>query len=526
MSAQNPTDEGRSYILRVNPGIQRDGTTFASRSWIDGQWCRFQRGLPRKIGGYESIVTDLANIPRGIILVNNSPNFNMFVGDQASLTYWTIDENGNVLSGPNVGVTPVPFPANPNYLWTFDTMFYTINSSNVLIAHPGANLSAIDSTINTPVYYGNPLVNVPFIPAVQPNTSPTDPNFPTLNPNQPIVTSGGVVVLHPVLLIFGNDGFVQWTYPNSPNRILNNARVTGTKIVAGLPTRGGNSSPAGLLWSLDSLIRVTQTGTDEIDFTFDTVTSQSSILSSSSVIQYDSEYYWIGGDRFLGYNGTVFEVPNNMNLNYFFNNLNFSQSQKIWSTKVTQYGEIWHFYPSNLFPNSNECNAVLIHNLRENTWYDSQINRSCGIFDETFAQPIWCDNVPGSSDIWLQESGVDQVAGEVVTAIPFLCQTGNMAYCAVAPDGNTPGLDRWIDLYRLEPDAIQSGNMTLVVSGKRYARSTVQTSDPYTFGSDQEKIDLREQRREMTLIFQNAMVGGDFQMGQMLMVMRVGDARQ
>jgi len=399
-------------------------------------------------------------------------------------------------------------------------MFYTINASNVLIAHPGANLSAIDSTVETPIYYGNPLANVPFIAAIQPTSTP---GAPTLNPGQPIVTSGGVVVLHPFLMIFGNDGFVEWTYANSTNRIMDNARVTSTKIVAGLPTRGGNSSPAGLLWTLDSLIRVTQTGTSAIEFTFDTVTSQSSILSSSSVIEYDSEYYWIAGDRFLGYNGTVFEVPNNMNLNYFFNNLNYAQSQKVWSTKVTQYGEIWHFYPSG---NSVECNKVIIHNIRENTWYDTQLNRGCGIFDETFAQPIWCDNTAGNSTIWLQENGLDQVLDGVITAIPFNFETGSMAFCAVAPDGSTPGMDRWIDLYRLEPDAIQAGTMTLVVSGKKYARSNVVNSDPFTFGSDQERIDIREQRREMTLLFSSSDIGSDFQMGQMLMVMRVGDARQ
>ena len=43
MSSQNPMDEGRVYILNVQPGIQRDGTGFASRFWRDGQWCRFQR---------------------------------------------------------------------------------------------------------------------------------------------------------------------------------------------------------------------------------------------------------------------------------------------------------------------------------------------------------------------------------------------------------------------------------------------------------------------------------------------------
>ena len=38
--------------LQVKPGIQRDGTQFASPTYVDGKWCRFQNALPRKMGGW------------------------------------------------------------------------------------------------------------------------------------------------------------------------------------------------------------------------------------------------------------------------------------------------------------------------------------------------------------------------------------------------------------------------------------------------------------------------------------------
>lgn len=43
------------YTLGVTPGIKRDGTTFESREFSDGEWCRFQRGVPKKIGGYRQM---------------------------------------------------------------------------------------------------------------------------------------------------------------------------------------------------------------------------------------------------------------------------------------------------------------------------------------------------------------------------------------------------------------------------------------------------------------------------------------
>ena len=36
-------------------GIQRDGTVLDNKYYNDGQWVRFQRGRPRKVGGYRQM---------------------------------------------------------------------------------------------------------------------------------------------------------------------------------------------------------------------------------------------------------------------------------------------------------------------------------------------------------------------------------------------------------------------------------------------------------------------------------------
>jgi len=113
-------------------------------------------------------------------------------------------------------------------------------------------------------------------------------------------------------------------------------------------------------------------------------------MSSSGVIEYDGIFYWAGIDRFLMYNGVVAEVPNTMNLNYFFDNVNYSQRQKVWCTKVPRYNEIWWFYPKG---DATECTDAIIYNVKDKTWYDSGqapgANRSSGWFTEVFPKPIW-----------------------------------------------------------------------------------------------------------------------------------------
>jgi hypothetical protein len=493
------------YSLTIPAGIQRDGTLLSMRNWTDGQWCRFYRQLPKKMGGYSQMIANLDFIPRGNYVVNNSPNFNVYFGDRQSLKFFPVNFTGQVL-GPIVDRTPALFAASDNNEWSFDTMYSTIDNSSILIAYAGPNLGAIDNNVEAPIYFGDSLANTPLVPTG-------------------ISVSGGIVVLHPFLFMFGNSGDVMWSNANDPTTIMGSARITGRKIVAGYPTRGGNSSPAGLLWSLDSLIRVTQVGTTEIEFNFDTVASDSSILSSKGIVEYDGIYYWASVDRFHYYNGVVQELPNSSSLNYFFNNLNYSQRQKVWATKVTKWGEIWWFYPTG---NNTECNKAVIFNVREQCWYDTNISRSCGYFEQTFDKPIWSGNTPdlsGKFNIWLHETGVDQNINGTLTAIDSYIETSDIAWVGTGPDTQNQNIDRWVDLYRVEPDFIQSGDMNLIVKGREYARSDSVDSAPYLFSSDTIKIDLREQRRQMNLRFESNVIGGDYYMGRVLMVARIGDKR-
>lgn len=487
------------------PGIQRDGTTFDSPNWIDGQWCRWYNGRPQKMGGYQQMVGGLPNVPRGTFVVPNTPEYNIYIGDFESIKYFPADNASGLAIGPLVDRTPAGFGASPYNEWGFDIMYSDLDNSSVLVAQATQNLYAIDQTVNSPIYYGDALANTPLI----------ETGFST---------SGGFVVLHPYLFYFGNNGDVGWTVANNPTTSMDSARITGSKIVAGVSTRGGNSSPAGLLWSLDSLIRVTQVGTTSVEFAFDTVTSQSSILSSNGIIEYDGMYFWAAVDRFLVYNGVVQELPNNMSLQYFFDNLNYAQRQKVWATKYTKYGEIWWFYPSGT---SVECDKAIVYNVREKSWYDTSIGRSSGYYSQVFSKPIWTGNSPdgGPYSVWEHEVGVDQVINNVHTAIDSSCETSVIAFVGIGPGGQPSSTDKTVYAYKFEPDFVQTGDITLTVIGREYANAPPVTSINYVFDNTTDKVDLREQRRLMTLRFDSNEIGGYYQMGKCLLVPRLGDTR-
>jgi hypothetical protein len=463
------------FALDTQPGIQRDGTDFDKQFYNDGKWVRFQRGRPRKIGGYREILNDLEGPSRGIYVSSQNIFTNIFNGYADGLELLPVNSNG---TGAGVNHLPLSnFTASPKNLWQFDSFTDVSGSGNtLLLAHPGQNLDLIDSSANTPVL-GGPITGgamskigvftdsattVTGSPSVTLATSNlligagqsvTGTGIPTgttvvsvstttvvlsanatangtvtLTFDNNVDVSGGVVVLHPYVFVYGNNGLVKncsagnvddWVTADA-----NEVNVSATKIVQGLPVRGGSNSPSGLFWSLDSLVRVSfigGTGTPPQYWRYDTISSQSSILSSQCVIEYDGIYFWVGVDRFLMYNGVVKEVPNNMNQNWFFDNLNFAQRQKVWVTKVPRFGEIWWYYPRG---DSIECNDAIIYNVRENTWYDAGqaagARRSAGYFSQVFHYPVNASWEPTVADV------IDEVsilnAGTLYTNGVYLAQ--------------------------------------------------------------------------------------------------------
>ena len=574
--------------LNIPAGIQKDGTVFDSPMYVDGRWVRFQRGRPRKMGGYRSIFINVPSISRGMIMQSQTGLNYVYSGFFDSLKYWQTDDNNGVGSGPT-GITLNNFTSSANNLWQFDIGYdYNGTGALQLIAHPGQNLLNIDSTAETPVLTGsfpggtlskvgvftavgnlsgttitiasaNFLIGVGQVvtgtgipanttvtaatvagstTAVTVSNSMTTGTSITVTFDNSVSVSGGACMLYPYLFVYGNNGTIRNSsagdFSNWIAADANENSVSATKIVKGMAVRGGTTSPAGLFWSLDSLIRVTYSpttvGASTLYWKYDIVTSQSSILSSQCVIEYDGIYYWCGVDRFLAYNGVVQEIKNNSNINYFFDNLNFTQRQKVWAAKIPRWGEIWWFYPHG---DSEECNNAIIFNVRDQIWYDAGFavgaNRSAGVFSEVFKYPIWADNQEnqsGNYSLWQHEIGTDTVYLSNVSAVESYFETNSIGWVGGGPGQRTlQGANRWIRLERLEPDFVQTGDMSLVVTGKGYAEDVDDPSDPYDFSPSTLKLDLREQRREMRLKFISNTVNGNYQMGNVLISADIGDER-
>jgi len=470
------------YSLAIPAGIKRDGTVFQNDQYTDGVWCRFQRGDPKKMGGYKTIFTAFNGIYRGMISIPyNGVNY-VFAGTAQNLDVFTTGTSYSAGSGPfivnflpgsvfanvtsntttqvvvpgnatttfaptktfiisqfgtptvytistsvhttspnqtTITFTPAapagtidtiwlndsiftPDPLNGPYRndWQFDAQFSPQGGNLACLAHPGLNLVNIDNGVTTQVLVGNVLPD-----------NDNDYYFTGLcdsegqNPTyKPISVDGGVCVLYPFIFVYGSHGFIannnidlslggytsnsfyDWNGP-----LANQTNVASSKIVKGMPMRGGTNSPSGLFWATDSLIRVSfNPQATSIYWVYDIVSSQISIMSSNAVVEMDGVFFWMGVDRFYLYNGSVQVLPNDKNVNWLFNNLNYEQRQKVWATKIPRYNEIWFFYPRGT---ATECTDAIIYNVKDKLWYDAGqavgARRSCGYTTELFPTPIW-----------------------------------------------------------------------------------------------------------------------------------------
>jgi hypothetical protein len=368
------------FELTSQPGVRRDGTSLDSPFYNDGVWVRWQRQRPKKMGGYR-MMSQLANGPIRSMLVDSRNGINSV----HSFSPWGIQRLQFSTSGAGGNLddrTPANFVPDYALTWTHGVLWSGIGSLyTALLAANTPDLMQIDSDQLGNVWFGN-ITDSSTMAQVMTNTGP-------------LQVSGGITVLQPFAVAFGSNGLIKnskendftpsgWD-PAASGTLANEANVAGTKFIAGAPVRGGSQAPAGLFWALDALVRMTFVGGTNV-WQYDTLSQPTSILSKKGIIEHDGKFFWPGTDRFLFYNGVVQELPNQMNSNWFFENLNYDNRNKVWGTKIARWGELWWFYPRE---GATECDHAVIYNYNENTWYDAKKERSAGGQVQLFPYPIW-----------------------------------------------------------------------------------------------------------------------------------------
>jgi hypothetical protein len=495
-------------LMLSQPGVQRDGTRLASKQYLDARWCRFHAGLPRKMLGFCEQVRDVDGLVRQFGLESYDGFSYVHAGTQNVLQRYTINLSSGAVSGLT-DRTPVGFAASEFNNWQFSVVYNTANDSNLLLAHAAPNINDITDTAERPVYYGEVRDTAALLEITGSEVS------------------GGVCAMWPYFLRFGNDGEVAWPVPGNLTDLTGtgsgSARPCGNKIVRGIPLRG-SGGPAALLWSLDSLVKCQFVGGDRI-FDFDTITTNSSVLSSNGIIEHNGVYYWATSTGFVLFNGVMRAIPNDDNLQWFLENLNFDQRQKVFAVKNPRWSEIWWCFP---YGTATECTHAVVYNYERGFWYDTILpngGRTAGIYEHIYRFPVMAgsrvNDDTGGTSTWQHECGLDEISGAPRMSRAILSRFETNEKNLIVPatlDANA--ISRGLSYSLLEPDFDQVGDLTLTVKSRANARSRTRTTGPITIPDNPEPSEqltkFKHTGRLTSFVIESNSLGGNYIAGSPL----------
>ena len=517
-----PDKQGIPIPLDAQPGIQRDGTFYRSNAFIDGQWVRFLHDWPQKMGGYQSIDIGNDEVVGNMYIVPKSTSNDIYLGRPSTLNYINLSNAGIVTSEidrtPTSGFTPAV-----NNLWSFTKLSYIDHSgdnNNYIIAQVAPTRDDIATQDEGPIFIGSTQDNTPL-------TQITDGSTPTaLN----VLCSGGVIVLSPIIIAYGNNGLLNWCSPNDPmnwvtGSIRNALFIDSTKVVKGVLYQGSL-----IFFTLTSIVRVNYTPADSGagSLSYSTIQDGISILSANSVIVYQNLIFWIGQGQFYLFNGSVQRLQNDMCHDYFYDNLATAYQSKIYGMVNPEYDEIIWFWTmedrDNPDATPTENNQAIIYNVGKSVWTTTAWPRSCGQPLSTYKFPIMASSalektqsgqsVIESYPIWEHEIGFDKVLQDVSYPIHSFVRYPIKDLFSSSPSGAS---NRLMEVLRIENDFIINETMTVTLYVQMYPNGPIQTIGPVSFDESTLFIDnVLCQGRLISVQFDSNVLGGYYAGGKIL----------
>lgn len=148
--------------------------------------------------------------------------------------------------------------------------------------------------------------------------------------------------------------------------------LSETSVIKDMKPLQGNM----YIYSNDSIHVMRLTGNSLAPVAFGNVTDEYGCLTTGGVIEYDGKHLVIGRNDiyvFTGNPGNIQSLSASRVKDYFFNNLNPTYEQRLFTLLNHRENEIWICYPT-LASLAGESDEALIWNYRGNTWTIRDLN--------------------------------------------------------------------------------------------------------------------------------------------------------
>lgn len=361
--------------VELPPGIYKNGTEYQAKGrWSNGNLVRFIDGTKRPVGGWRRAqdptgtnLVQLAGVPRRAIAWRGDAGaYRLGVGTTSHLFLI----KGSVITD----ITPVGFTSGLAD-GSYSPGGATTGAGPLMAALTDADTWHLDN-------FGDWLVGV-CSSTGKLYTWQNDAAYPAaIAAGSPSGCRGVVVTPERFVVALGDSTSVRkvtWASQESTTDwVASDINTAGDFDLAttGRLMCGRRTKAQTLLFTDNDLHTMDYIG-GVLVYRFEQAGSHCGIISPNAVAILDATAIWMGHRNFYVYDGFVQPLPCDV-ADYVFGDFNEAQRAKVWALSLSQYGEVWWFYPSG---SSTTNDRYVCYNYRERHWSIGTLARSCG-FDE------------------------------------------------------------------------------------------------------------------------------------------------
>lgn len=475
--------------LVIPPGIVSDDTTFASAGrWADGNNMRPWRGSMQTIGGWNLLTSGLSGVCRNVLpWTDNAGYTNIAFGTHSHLYVRLNGSNYDITPAAGFTAGAVNGAGGPGYgAGTYGSGTYGGSTASDYwpltwsLANWGQNLLASPRGQSLFVWE-----NVTANPATQVANAPDEITYMLVSKRQVFALGCNEEVsgtFNP-LCIRGSDleDYDDWT--TSPTNNAFEYIVSGSgRIVA-----GAEIGDYIAVWTDNGLYLGVDVGSGTVSYRFDRVAENCGLIGPNAFTVINQTAYWITPDyQFYrwqpGAEPQLLPCPIR---NDFKDNVAAGQFEKISCCTVSQYGEIWWFYPD--VRDGNENSRYVAFSAIDGQWFRGRIARSACVDAGPTRFPVYV--TPDGSAFW-HEEGQTANGGALDWSLTSADQYFNNAADFMLIKGFWPDFED------------QRGGVDLTLYLRKYPQApTIYTKGPYSLAVGQSKKDFMVSGRVAALTF-------------------------
>lgn len=511
-----------------------DSPLVSMQRYIDGDFVRFYRGRPEKIGGNLLLSTAgaMASAPRGVCAWNDLTAQQWIAAGTATKLYALSNTSFTPIDiTPTSGFTPGGVNPTLGFGWgagtwsagtwgtprtvstfTQDPLFWSVaNFGKLLLASPS----------DGPLYVWDP-TTVPQVPAALVTADTSGNSYPP-SPAVPSVIRGFWVTAERFVICFGCNGptgaaqnlmrlywcaqgdYQDWNTAHTPSELAalpgapagSRQLTNGTRIMNGVDL--GNYT--SLVWTDQALYTLTYTGSQ---YTFDSQLAgeKCGLIARNAFCKAGSAAFWLSRDAFWMFSGGALQnIPNQDDVRaYVFDNIRGDNYEsKTFAYFLPQFDEIWFCFCAGT---SDEPNVAVVYNLTGQFWFKTSMQPRSGQVQLQGLANFGPIMFGADGNVYQHEYGVDnnsQPQAYSLTSGLMELQEGAQ---------NVSGLQFFPDMER------QAGDVSLTIRAVDRTRGFDLEDSTLSFGPTDKSIDYRVGGREFQLILAGGTaVGDDFRLG-------------